>query len=64
MVDSTREFGSSVKVERGRTKRTFVWNGSIKVAVKRKETALNVALGARGEITKGRCMEIYKKRQR
>ena len=58
LVDSARKVCASVQVGKKHPVDVW-WNDIVKAAVERKEV-----LGAMDEVTKERCMEIYKEKQR
>ena len=47
----------------GENPKNLWWNNQVKPAVKRKEDAWKVVLGARDEDAKERCLEVYKEVQ-
>ena len=63
MVESAREDFCSVRV-RGMNPKSVLWNNEVKAAVRRKEAAWKVVLGAREEKTKERCMEAYRRKKK
>ena len=40
------------------------WNDQVKAAVKRKEDAWKEVLGAKDEVARERCLEVYKEEEK
>ena len=63
MVGRAREVCGSVRVG-GKNPKCVWWNDEIKAAVRRKEAAWKLVLGASDEETKERCTEAYREEKR
>ena len=61
MVDSAREMCGSVRV-RGMNPKRVWWNDEVKATVERKGAGWKEVFGAKGEVSKERCMVAYKEK--